>query len=200
MKLSRSLLAVPALALAMSFGAVPPKEVHAQSKCGSAAKVGAAIFEKYNAEIKKVGCKKGGEKCAKIEEVVREMIKFWNEMSANSWATIGPREIVFEGKLDGKVVAGGERVFLTKTPVLDADEVTVEVKKEGGKAPAEISLSTIDEEGRCIEGSDVSFDDDAKNGSKKTFSLKGIRNRIVVIKVDAKKGKAFDYELVVRKK
>jgi hypothetical protein len=173
---------------------------HAQSKCNSASKVTSAIWSKYGEELKKAGCKKGGEKCSKMEAVVREMVSFWNQQAENGWATIGPREIVFEGKLDGKIVAGGERVFVTKLPLVDADTVTVEVKKEGGKAPAIVSISLVDEQGRCVEGSEVDFDGGSGRDTVKRLSISGARDRLVVIKIDAKQGKAFDYELTVRAK
>ena len=166
-----------------------PEVAHAQSKCTSGSKVSLAIWEKWGEEIKKHGCK-SSEEClnnaGKREKLVKEMIKFWNEQSGIGWATIGPREILFEGKLDGKIVAGGERLFVTKYPLEEGDEITVEVKKEGGKAPATVSLSSLDA--------------DAANGTKKMLSIKGAKGRIVTIKVDADKGKAFDYELVVRRK
>jgi hypothetical protein len=180
-----------------------PEVAHAQSKCTSGSKVSLAIWEKWGEEIKKHGCK-SSEEClnnaGKREKLVKEMIKFWNEQSGNGWATIGPREILFEGKLDGKIVAGGERLFVTKYPLEEGDEITVEVKKEGGKAPATVSLSSLDADNKCVTGADVSFAGDAANGTKKVLSIKGAKGRIVTIKVDADKGKAFDYELVVRRK
>lgn len=186
-----------ALALALALAA--SGDAHAQSKCTSASKVATAIWDKYGAALKKAGCKKGGDQCAKAEQVVRDMVAFWNEQVGGSWATIGPREILFEGKLDGKVVAGGERLFITKMPLEDADEVTVTIKKEGGKAPATVSLSAVADDGKCIEGTDASFAEGDKDGQTRTIKMHGLRGRLVVIKVDAQKGKAFDYELTVRK-
>ena len=195
-----SLAAAGVLGLALTATVYPSTPAEAQSKCTSGSKVSAAIWEKYGESLKKAGCKKGGEKCAKMEQVVKEMISFWNQQVGNSWATIGPREIVFSGKLDGKVVAGGERLFLTKMPLVDADEVTVTVKKEGGKAPATVSISALGENNQCLVGDEVRFNATDKDGTTKTLKLTGARDRLISIKVDAEKGKAFDYELNVRKK
>ncbi len=199
MNLTRTMLFVPALALSLAAFSLSPSPAVAQSKCTSAAKVTTAIWEKYGAELKKAGCKKGGDKCSKMEAIVKEMVRFWNEQAGNGWATIGPRQVVFEGKLDGKIVAGGERIFVTTHPVVDADKITVEVKKEDGKAPATVSLSLVGDDNKCVEGDEVNFAGDAKKGATKKLSVSGARDRMVVIKVDAKDGKAFDYELVVRK-
>jgi hypothetical protein len=198
MMISRSTLAAATIAFSLTGLAAAP--AHAQSKCNSASKVTSAIWAKYDTELKKVGCKKGGEKCSKMEAVVREMVSFWNQQAGNGWATIGPREILFEGKLSGRIVAGGERVFVTKLPLVDADTVTVEVEKEGGKAPAIVSISLVDEQGRCVEGNEVSFDGGSGRGNIKRLSISGARDRVVVIKVDAKQGKAFEYQLTVRAK
>ncbi|MBL8740033.1 MAG: hypothetical protein JNK04_03030, partial [Myxococcales bacterium] len=183
-----SVIATTATTLALAGALTTATPAHAQSACTSGSKVTAAIWEKYGESLKKVGCTKGGDKCAKMEQVVKDMIAFWNQQVGGSWATIGPREIAFEGKLDGKILAGGERLFVTKLPVTDADEVTVTVKKEGGKAPAKVRISLIDESQKCIEGNEVKFADTDKDGTQRSMSLTGVRDRLVIIKVDADKG------------
>lgn len=197
------LLPVAAVAGATLVHATPAS---AQSRCTSTSKVSAAIWERWGEAAKKYNCDKAAdstaclEKAGKLEAATREMIAFWNSMSGNSWATIGPRELMFSGKMDGKVVLGGERLFLTKLPVEEGNKLRVTVKKEGGKAPAKVTLAIIDEENRCLTEREVTFSAKDKNGTTKTLSISGFKGKLLALKVNASKGRAFDYEITATKR
>ncbi|MEZ4221741.1 MAG: hypothetical protein R3B13_12490 [Polyangiaceae bacterium] len=200
MKHSILLKVIPAAAL---VGAVASHSApaEAQSRCTSGTRVVSDLAANYSEQLAKWGCKGAKdpaaclEKAKKVEEVIRASIKKWNELAGNSWATIGPRELVFQGKMDGKVVLGSERLFVTKAPVFEGDSVRVEVLKEGGKADTRVTLAMFDESGKCLEGDEVVFGGKDKKGTKRNLKLSGISGKYLAVKVNAKGGKAFDYEL-----
>ncbi|MFO0665032.1 MAG: hypothetical protein U0174_13850 [Polyangiaceae bacterium] len=167
----------------------------AQSTCGSSAKVASAIWERVGSSIKAKGCKNVDEcisKKDKWEATVREAIAFWNEQAQGSWATIGPRPLIADGNWnDGKVVLGGERLFISRAPSED-DELKISVTKEGGGG-AEVSISTFDGTD-CALGQKASFAKGDKKGTAKTLTVKGARGKIIVVKVNADGSQAFDYK------
>lgn len=165
------------------------------SPCGSALNVAEAIWKKVGGTVTQKGCK-GVEDCMKQkdkwEETVRDAVAFWNEQSAGGWATIGPRPLLVDGSWnDGKVVLGGERLFITRVPMED-DEFSINVIKEGGGG-ADVTISTFD--GKvCAPGQKASFEKKDKNGTKKQLKVKGAKGKLVMVKVNADKLQAFDYK------
>jgi hypothetical protein len=195
-------LAVSALTVvAFSFVAAVGGEAKAQSACNSGSKVITAIWAQWGERIKAKQCKSSEECLAntqKKEELFREMITFWNQQAQGSWATIGPRPLLVAGaKNDGKVLAGGSRLFVSQTP-LESDTWEVIVTKEGNGA-AEVTVSSSDGVG-CTQGPSVTFAKSDKNGTKKRLTLTGANGRIGVVKVDARGTDAFDYEFTFVKK
>ncbi len=167
----------------------------AQSSCGSGAKVASAIWDKVGASVKAKGCKNVSEcmeKKDKWEATVREAISFWNEQAAGGWATIGPRPLLVDGSWnDGKVILGGERLFISRAPS-DDDEVKISVTKEGGGG-ADVIISTFDGS-TCAQGQKASFEKKDKNGTVKNLTVKNAKGKIVIVKVNADGVQAFDYK------
>lgn len=167
----------------------------AQSSCGSSAKVASAIWAKVGSSVKAKGCKNVTECMAKKdkwEETIKEAIAFWNEQAGGSWATIGPRPLLVDGAWnDGKVVLGGERLFISRAPS-DDDEFTISVTKEAGGG-ADVFLSTFDGTD-CALAQKVSFEKSDKKNTVKTLRVKGAKGKIVIVKVDADGTQAFDYK------
>lgn len=196
----RTTLVATCLGLGLGLLAAPPT-AHAQSTCNSGAKVLEAIWGRWGERIKAKACK-SSEEClsnaAKKEELLREMVAFWNEQAQGSWATIGPRPLLADGPVnDGKVLAGGARLFVSQAP-LDADKWEVVVTKEGGGA-AEVSISLSDGKS-CRPATSVSFDKDDKAGTKKKLSVDKATGALGVVKVDAKGSNAFDYKFTFTRK
>lgn len=173
---------------------------HAQSTCGSSAKVASAIWEKVGASVKAKGCKNVDEcmsKKDKWEQTIREAIAFWNEQSQGGWATIGPRPLLADGSWnDGKVVLGGERLFISQAPSED-DELKISVTKEGGGG-ADVMISTFDG-ATCSLGDKVSFAKGDKKGTVKALKVKAAKGKVVIVKVNADGSQAFDYKFKASK-
>lgn len=187
MKLLKPLSAAAVFATLATLA--PPAE--AQSTCNSATKVLDAIWGRWGERIKSKGCKNSNEclsNTQKKEDLVKEMLAFWNEQAQNSWATIGPRALTEHN--DGKVLLGLARLFISQS-VLDNDKYEIVVTKEGGGA-AEISFSTYDGK-TCMWGKSVFFDKDDKPGTKKTMKVDDAKGLLGMVKVDAKGTSAFDY-------
>lgn len=189
------------LAACLGFGLFVAPVARAQSACNSGAKVLEAIWGRWGERIKAKSCK-SSEEClantAKKEELVREMVAFWNEQAQGSWATIGPRPLLQGGpRNDGKVLAGGARLFVSQAP-LDADAWEIVVTKEGGGA-AEVTFSVSDGK-TCLPGKSVSFDKGDKAGTKKKMTVEKASGMLGVVKVDAKGSNAFDYEFTFTRK
>lgn len=191
------------LALTASILTLSPR-VSAANTCGSWAKITKDVWDYWGARIKASGCKDQAECLAKQdkrEALVKEIIAFVNKESQGSWATFGPRPLLMDSKMDGKIVAGGERLFLSQGPMVDRDELTLQVVKEGGKASAKVTVSIINPDNTCSEvtDSEIVFSGDDKR-QEKSVRVKGLNGKQLVIKVDAKGGatKAFDYYVVAK--
>jgi hypothetical protein len=187
-------------ALGLGIGLVPAS-ADAQSACNSGAKVLDAIWGRWGERIKAKACKSSEECLAnnqKKEELVREMIAFWNEQSQGSWATIGPRPLLSDGSLnDGKVIAGGARLFVSQAP-LDGDKWELVVTKQGGGA-ADVSVAWSDGKS-CSPQKTLAFDKDDKPGTKKSAVVDKGMGMLGVVKVDARGTNAFDYKLTFQRK
>lgn len=199
MKIHHTTIAGAALVLAL--GMTASGVAHAQSACNSGSKVLEAIWGRWGERIKAKSCGTS-EQCLsntqKKEELVREMVAFWNEQSQGSWATIGPRPLNSDGSLnDGKVLAGGARLFISQAP-LDADKWEITVTKQGGGA-ADVTTSLSDSKS-CLVGKVISFDKDDKPGTKKTATIDKASGFLGVVKVDAKGSNAFDYKFTFVRK
>jgi hypothetical protein len=172
----------------------------AQSSCGSAATVAKAIWDKVGASVKAKGCKNVDECMAKKdkwEATVREAIAFWNEQAGGGWATIGPRPLLTDGSLnDGKVILGGERLFISRAPLED-DSLSISIVKEGGGG-ADVTISTFDGS-NCVPSSKVSFEKNDKKGTNKSLKVTGAKGKLVVVKVNADNIDAFDYKFKASK-
>ena len=168
---------------------------NAQSTCGSGGKVATAIWEKVGASVKAKGCKNVGDcmdKKDKWEATVKDAISFWNAQAAGGWATIGPRPLLVDGSWnDGKVILGGERLFISRAPSED-DEIKIFVTKEAGGG-ADVTVSTFDGTD-CALGQKLSFEKSDKKGHIKTMTVKKARGKIVIVKVNADGMSAFDYK------
>jgi len=200
--MNRRSLSLLAFVAALSAPALVTDDARAQSTCGSAAKVTKDIWDRWGAQIKALGCKDQADCLAKKdkkETLVKDIIAFINKEAQGSWATIGPRPFMFGTKLDGKILAGGERTFITSGPVVDRSYFNLSIVKQGGKSSGTVTVSVINADNTCspLPGGDVTFSEDDKE-QKRTVRVTGVEGKQVVVKVDSKGGltKSFDYYLV----
>lgn len=193
----RTLTLAAALAAASITGT---QAAQAQSTCNSGTKVLSSIWSQWGERVKAQKCKDSGE-CldngAKKEDLIKEMISFWNAQAQGSWATIGPRAMqVGSGINDGKVIAGLARLWVTQTP-FDSEHYLVRVTKQGNGA-AKITASRFDGTS-CLAASSISFAKGDKDGTVKTLRIDSAKGFLGTIQVDASGIDAFDYKFTVEK-
>lgn len=181
---------------------VTANDARAQSTCGSWSKVTKDIWDRWGSKMKALGCKNQEECLAKkdkTEALVRDIVAFINAESQGSWATLGPRPFAFGAKLDGKIVAAGERLFVSQGPVVDRAGFNLTVVKQGGKNAGKVTVSVVNPDNTCsqLPGGEVTFTDDDRE-QRKTIRVTNVQGKEVVIKVDAQGSvtKSFDYYLV----
>ena len=172
----------------------------AQSSCNSGTKVLSSIWGQWGERIKAQNCKTSADcldNTAKKEDLIKEMITFWNAQSQGSWATIGPRPMqVGSGINDGKVIAGLARLWVTQTP-FDNEHYLVRVTKQGGGG-AKISASRFDGSS-CLAASTVTFSKSDKDGTVKTLKIDSAKGYLGTVEVNADGIGAFDYKFTVER-
>jgi hypothetical protein len=191
------------LSLAVVLAAASVTGAHvaeAQSTCNSGTKVLSAIWSQWGARIKAADCKTSTDcldNVQKKEDLIKEMLTFWNAQAQGSWATIGPRPmLVGSGINDGKVIAGLARLWVTQTP-FDNEHYLVRITKQGGGG-AKITASRFDGSS-CLEASSVSFAKGDKDGTTKTLKIDGAKGYLGTVEVNADKLEAFDYKFTVER-
>lgn len=193
----RTLTLAAALAAASLTGT---HAAEAQSTCNSGTKVLSAIWGQWGDRIKAQNCKTSADcldNTAKKEDLIKEMITFWNAQSQGSWATIGPRPMqVGSGMNDGKVIAGLARLWVTQTP-FENEHYLVRVTKQGGGG-AKISASRFDGSS-CLAASTVTFSKGDKDGTIKTLKIDGAKGYLGTVEVNADGIGAFDYKFTVER-
>lgn len=160
--------------------------------------IAATILKNHQDKLRNLGCK-GDEDCIKDREkkaeLVKEGIKFWNSMVGNTWAAIGPRELEFTAELKGTVVNPGERKFITAMPIIDFDNASLVINKQGGKAETAIQISRLDARGTCsvVATETVSAGDGAYS---KTVALTAVRGSVLIVRLTPKGlGRKLEYTL-----
>lgn len=190
---TRSLVVSASVGLGLALAAPAPAQ--AQSNCNSVGNVVSAIWARFGERIKAKSCKDAEECLAnaqKKEDLVKEMIAFWNEQAQGSWATVGPRPLVVNGGFnDGKVVLGTSRLFISQLPV-DGNTTEIKITKQNGGG-AKVSLAFFDGKA-CSQGTDVTFAKGDKDGTVKSLRLSGTLAKVVYVKVDADGSQSFDYK------
>lgn len=181
---------------AISLAVLAPAPAEAQSRCNSVSNVVTAIWAKFGERIRAKGCKTNEECLAnaqKKEELVREMIAFWNQQAQGSWATIGPRPLTLtNGNHDGNVVLGTSRLFVYQAgAVADGDWIDLVITKQGGGG-AKITAATYD--GASCSPVEVTFAKTDRANTQKRLLLSGVKGKAVFVKVDADGTQSFDYK------
>lgn len=142
-------------------------------------------------------CIKKVDKYAKAAE---DMVKFFNVMANNSWATIGPRRIEYGNTQTGTLVSTISRVFISPAPV-DKDSLTFKVKKLEGKAKVTVVICKVDHKGDMTKLTEFEFDKgDDNTGQEISRTVSGVQGYMVQVRLDADSvAKEFKYNLRVTK-
>jgi hypothetical protein len=182
--------------------------------CGSATKVINDLWEEYDEQAKVLGCTVASivgehfgavievQKCLeaanKVDEMLQNMISFWNDSANDSWAKIGPRRLDFGERKKGTLVGTFERIFISPMPMVK-DKVTVQVRKRDGKGKASVTVCKVDAKGRTHELWDTLFEPGKNNiGREKTKTLTGVGGNFLQIHLDGKSvSREFAYSLKV---
>jgi len=176
--------------------------------CGSAASVTADLWDKWGEVAKVVGCAgvaaaSGGftytacySSANKMDKAVKKMIKFWNKMAGNSWATVGPRKLVFDTWLQGDVLGTAGRVFISPHPSPNK-RVNVKVKKLGGKGKVGVAVCKTDSKNKTTKVAETTFAaGSGSNGREWKVEVKGARDDLITVHIDGKSAaKSFEYKV-----
>ena len=206
----RRTLAVATVVLTASLSSlfVAPATAHATG-CDSAANVTADLWEEWGKEAMMVGCAvtsaaSGGVsyaacyKTAKtVENITKNVIKFWNNMAKNSWAKIGPRQLTWKKSLTGNVIGTTGRLFVGLTPSPADGKVTIKITKTGGKGKAGIALCKSVNGGKPIKVEEWEFPNGDDNiGKSRTFSKTLSKDAIWTLHIDGKSAtREFGYKV-----
>jgi hypothetical protein len=184
--------------------------------CKSAGQIFGDVYKKWGIEMVAAGCitaealTTGGltlpltlqciKKVEKYAKATEEMVKFFNVMANNSWATIGPRRIEFGNNQTGTLVSTLSRVFISPAPV-DTDSVTFKVKKLDGKAKVTVVICKVDHKGNATKLTEFEFDKGEDNtGQEVSRRVSGVQGYIIQVRLDADSvAKEFKYNLRVTK-
>jgi hypothetical protein len=170
--------------------------------CNSAAKVVSDIWQEWDEEIIKLGCAGIAayvqnpaimmeclEKGNKANEAVQRMVSFWNRMVGNTWAQLGPRELVLNTNLQGTLQGTGGRMFVMQHP-LRADKATVSIDERDGKAKTEVTICKAGPNASLTPVRTLWFNDekaDKRDQSEdRSVSLSDVKGYLLVVHLDAK--------------
>jgi microsomal dipeptidase-like Zn-dependent dipeptidase len=180
--------------LALALLAAPSQA----GSCGSAAKVVRDVFLKFDAEVA-ANCKAGSPgDCAVglFSGLVKSLGRWFDAgVSKNQWATIGPRRLTF-ARQNGTLAGTSGRLFLTAVPMIDG-EVTLTLKKTGGKGKASVTICKYPRKGGPVTLKDVVIPPGKDNvGKTWTWKLRGVKDHVLAVKLDGKSvAKKFEYQL-----
>jgi hypothetical protein len=181
-------------------GAVPPAQ--AETGCGTkTAKVVGDVYKQLDKVLKSAGCK-ALPQCAtvaKINSVISNMVKFWNWAAKNSWAKIGPRRLVFNSALTGRVVSTTGRLFVSAYPSLK-DSVKVTIQETDGKGKTGVAVCKTSPKGNVTRVVNWGFNpnDKAKKNKRerKEIVITGAKNHVISVHLDGKSvGNTMSYTL-----
>ena len=173
--------------------------------CQSAAKVAADIFVESEDVASSLGCAivvgLGAafgvpidyatcfEGAKKTLQYTGKMVAFWNKAASNGWAAIGPRILEPNTTYKGTLVGTTGRMFITPWP-LPVDEAELIITETNGKAKTNAIVCSYNQSGDHMDLAEKWFNDtkERKNKSdeQRSIILRGVRNKILSVKLDAK--------------
>lgn len=169
--------------------------------CTTLSRVLDDLWEKWDDELIKLGCaalaaattnpetaitclEQGG----KLNQALDDMVKFWNQMAANSWARIGPRRLDLDTDLVGRIVGPGDRTFISAAP-MDEDQVTISIKERGGRGKTEVSICVHTPDGKVKSLGEMLFNEDRRAKMKtenESKTVRGVKGKFLSVVFDGK--------------
>ncbi|MCB9558477.1 MAG: hypothetical protein H6707_20340 [Deltaproteobacteria bacterium] len=191
-------LMVAVVAGALGF-ALPAR---AETECGTHTyKVASDIYQQLDKVLKSAGCASMPQcaTVAKVNTVVKNMVKFWNWAAQNSWAKIGPRRLDFNTALTGRIVSTGGRLFVSAHPAIK-DTVKITIQEIDGKGKTGVAICKTARGGKVIKVANVMFNpNDKAKGNKrerKEVLVNGARSHVISVHFDGKSvGNTLQYTL-----
>lgn len=157
------------------------------TECKSAAKVGSDIWVNWGDWLKAGGCSVAGilaenpalaadciQQANKWDKVVQDSIKFWNDNANNSWATIGPRDLVLDDTEKGTLQSTAGRMFVTTTPVPKGSKITI--SELDGKGKTGVAICSISKNGRVKKLKEFTFNDTSAEKKNKRQVMSYVYN------------------------
>jgi hypothetical protein len=183
--------------------------------CESAAKVVADIFAEAHVVGTTLGCAVASvvgpvvgvpisyEQCfvtvEQAADFTRKMINFWNaHIAKGGWATLGPRQLIPNTTIKGRIVSKGDRMLIMPYP-FKTDSARLTITETDGRGRTSITVCKYNEGGIHTElaewmVNDTDFRKDKPN-EVRTLQLNGVKNYILVVKFD---GLSLGYTLAYR--
>lgn len=107
----------------------------------------------------------------------------WNEFADDNWATIGPRQLVFETVQSGTVVNPTRRTFVSAVP-LESDYAKITLTKRGGRSTAQIAVCSHGPDGDTrLEHSAVIAGDRSDGYQWSPPELEGMLDRLISVQI-----------------
>ncbi len=118
----------------------------------------------------------------------------WSWIAQNGGKKIGPRLLeIDEGTQSGTIMEQTKRTFVTAPSFYD--QVKITVNKFDGKAETGVRICVQGKDGITSEKVFYTFQR-GKNGKKKTFTLDGVRGKVIIIAIKNKSvGNKFKYRI-----
>ena len=183
--------------------------------CESTSSVITDLWKQYGELAKKVGCTAAGiatsnpaivvecvEKLNKAEEVLKNMISYWNKMAGNSWAKLGHRSLTVGSSETGTIVGPGDRTFMTPVP-LSYDTVKLTLEETDGKGETYVEVCLNNGSGKCTKVKSTTFNEDkaGKSGHGKIeVNIDNAKGKYLVVLLNGKSvTNKFEYKISLAK-
>lgn len=128
---------------------------------------------------------------------LKDWLGIWNSVANNGPATIGPRMITWTSGESGRVIAPGDRTWVSEFPTVGG--ATVDIDYNEGKALVNIYYCAIDADGH-VTPLDSEIGVKKRDPGRRTFSAEEVDGKFLVVQVDGRKKftHAYDYNIRIK--
>lgn len=113
-----------------------------------------------------------------------ELVQYWNQLAANQWATLGPRQLEYDTVQTGTVVNPTKRTFVSAVP-LESDSFNITVTKKGGGSSTHVVVCSHGSDGSSRLERDTIIAGDRPDGfAWSTGPIEGALDRIVSVQLE----------------
>lgn len=126
-----------------------------------------------------------------------QAIRNWNSLVGNSWATIGPRDLLINNRSESGTIWGQtNRTFIT--PPSRNNSVTITLRKTDGKAKTGVTICTTDSRNNRRTVHSYTFNSGNYTRTK-TFVIPNARNKVISVNMrNYSVGNKFKYTISAR--